>query len=31
MKTEDFNIKFKENIIKGTHKVTWDNLPVRII
>lgn len=31
MKTEDFNIKFKENIIKGTHKVTWNNLPVRII
>ena len=31
MKTEDFNIKFKEGIIKGTHKVTWDNLPVRII
>lgn len=31
MKTEDFNIKFKENIIKGTHKVTWNNLLVRII
>lgn len=31
MKTEDFNIKFKENIINGTHKVTWNNLPVRII
>ena len=31
MKTEDFNIKFKEGILKGTHKLSWNNLPVRII
>ena len=31
MKTIDFNIKFREKIEKGTYKVTWNNLPVRII
>ena len=31
MKTVDFNIKFREKIEKGTYKVTWNNLPVRII
>jgi hypothetical protein len=31
MKTEDFDIKFKDGILKGTHKLSWNNLPVRII
>ena len=31
MKTEDFNIKFKEGILKGTHKLSWNGLPTRII
>ena len=31
MKTEDFNIKFKEKIISGEAKVTLDGYPIRII
>ena len=31
MKTEDFNIKFKKGILKGTHKLSWNGLPTRII